>query len=339
MMIVRWSSSAALVIILSLTQFAGASTFSESPSIPTATQPEPAPPSPTPPLGLEDLASLSTNSIELTTTVEALPLPTVSLNESDSAPIAEEVTTDSSLPNPPAFLSFNEWREKYAALPEASGKAGVKKGKKSIKKVDGITTTVEGDGTENGSLFSQEMLDSVPYEPMVEGWSREGVVAEKQNLEPISTQISATELEDDPTSRYPLQPLPFAGSGESSDPLLLLKDRTNYALADCAAKVHRASPQSKGASSILVEKKDRYMLTPCAASLKFVELELCDEIRIDTIVLANFEFFSSMFRHFSIKVSMHYPGRPDEWQDLGTFRARNVRGVQVSFGVIELNYS
>ncbi|KPV72500.1 uncharacterized protein RHOBADRAFT_50230 [Rhodotorula graminis WP1] len=71
------------------------------------------------------------------------------------------------------------------------------------------------------------------------------------------------------------------------------------------------------------------MLTPCSATPKFVDVELCDEVQIDALVLANFEFFSSTFKHFKASCSVDYPGKPDDWHDLGTFRARNVRGVQV----------
>lgn len=232
----------------------------------------------------------------------------------------------------PEFLSFAEWRDKYAALPESNKGPTVKANRKKAPHLPrlGGTTVDGGDGTELGGLFPHEAeREQTPYEPMVEGSSREGANAE-QVTPPAEIPVVLPPAEIESRSeRYPLQPLVDVGTNSPSDPLCLLKDRTNYALADCAAKVHRSSPQSKGASSILSEKKDRYMLTPCSAGQKFVELELCDEIRIDTIVLGNYEFFSSMFKLFSIKVSMHYPGRPDEWQDLGVFRARNARGVQV----------
>ena len=348
MMIVRWSSSSLLVLLISLSRLVlTTSTFETDLPLPSFIAEEIPVPIIEPLTTLEEiLTPLISTTFEDSTTI-LLDLP-ASVTESSTVvdpiatAIAEESIIDSGSLNPPEFLSFNEWREKYTALSDSNGKGQVKKGKKLMKsKSEGnlMGTTVEGDGTENGSLFSQELLDHIPYEPMVEGWSQEGVVAERENLQPelISSELSTSDLDIDPSSRYPLQPLPLAGSGELTDPLLLLKDRTNYALSDCAAKVHRSSPQSKGASSILVEKKDRYMLTPCAATSKFVELELCDEIRIDTIVLANFEFFSSMFKHFSIKVSMHYPGRPDEWHDLGTFRARNARGVQVSSTIISIS--
>lgn len=74
------------------------------------------------------------------------------------------------------------------------------------------------------------------------------------------------------------------------------------------------------------------MLTPCASKEQFVIVELCDEIQIDTIVLANLEFFSSMFKVIRVTGGTAYPESAGTWQELGTFRASNVRGMQVGCG-------
>src|SRR5690606_17520947 len=55
-------------------------------------------------------------------------------------------------------------------------------------------------------------------------------------------------------------------------------------------------------------------------------LELCDDILVDTVVLANYEFFSSIFRTFRVSVSDRYPAKV--WKELGVFEARNTREVQ-----------
>ena len=47
----------------------------------------------------------------------------------------------------------------------------------------------------------------------------------------------------------------------------------------------------------------------------------------DTILLANFEFFSGVFKDISISAAQTYDA--DRWQSLGTFRAKNIRTVQV----------
>lgn len=120
--------------------------------------------------------------------------------------------------------------------------------------------------------------------------------------------------------------------GDAAGELVNLKHRFNFASFDCAAAVHRSNPSAKFASSILSEKKDRYMLSPCPTDSKegqFVIVELCDEIMVDTLVLANYEFFSRMFKRFRVRVARSLQGREDEWYDIGTFRARNMRGLQV----------
>lgn len=106
------------------------------------------------------------------------------------------------------------------------------------------------------------------------------------------------------------------------------KERYNYASFDCAATVLKTNPQCKSATSVLVENKDSYMLNECAAANKFLIMELCDDIIVDTVVLANFEFFSSMVRTFKVSVSDRYPPKPGQWIELGTFEARNSREIQ-----------
>jgi Sad1 / UNC-like C-terminal len=111
-----------------------------------------------------------------------------------------------------------------------------------------------------------------------------------------------------------------------------LTDRFNYASLDCSAHVHTAHPEAKSASNILSSKRDRYMLSPCAAATpQFVVVELCEDIRIDTVQLANFEFFSGVFKEFTVSVAKTYAATEAEgWTVVGTYVGKNVRGVQVS---------
>ncbi len=78
------------------------------------------------------------------------------------------------------------------------------------------------------------------------------------------------------------------------------------------------------------------MLSPCPqpskklkGSSQFVIVELCEEIKIDTLVLANYEFFSNMFKKFTVTAAKQLTGRENDWTQLGVFRARNIRGQQV----------
>jgi hypothetical protein len=76
------------------------------------------------------------------------------------------------------------------------------------------------------------------------------------------------------------------------------------------------------------------MLSPCGATPQFVVVELCEDIRIDTVQLANFEFFSGVFREFTVSVAKTYAAADAEgWTVVGTYVGKNVRGVQVSNSV------
>ena len=105
-------------------------------------------------------------------------------------------------------------------------------------------------------------------------------------------------------------------------------ERFNYASFDCAATVLKTNPKSSGSAAVLVENKDSYMLNECSIENKFLILELCEDILVDTIVLANFEFFSSIFRTFRVSVSDRYPVKSEKWESLGEFEAHNTREVQ-----------
>lgn len=110
-----------------------------------------------------------------------------------------------------------------------------------------------------------------------------------------------------------------------------LTDRFNYASLDCSARVHNAHRSAQSPSSILTHHKDRYMLSPCSEPKQFVVVELCEDIKIDTVQLANYEFFSGVFKDFTVSVAKTYAADDDGWIVAGTYRAKNLRGVQVSF--------
>lgn len=133
--------------------------------------------------------------------------------------------------------------------------------------------------------------------------------------------------ESEPTGKYSEQkaPLPQQRSkmaGKTG------KERFNYASFDCGATVQKTNPQVKGSSSILLENKDSYMLSECRAERKFVIVELCDDIQVDTVVLANYEFFSSMFKTFRVSVTDRYPVKASGWKELGIFEGKNSREIQ-----------
>lgn len=114
----------------------------------------------------------------------------------------------------------------------------------------------------------------------------------------------------------------------STDAGKTCKERFSYASFDAGATILKTAAGAQNARAILVENKDTYMLLECAAPSKYVIVELSDDILIDTIVLANFEFFSSMIRHFRVSVSDRYPVKEEKWRELGLFEARNYRDIQ-----------
>jgi len=121
--------------------------------------------------------------------------------------------------------------------------------------------------------------------------------------------------------------VPSAPLPRSHIPLI---DRFNYASSECNARIQAVHKSGKSAVSILTRTKDKYMLSPCQTSEpKFVIVELCEDIRIDTIQLANFEFFSSVFKDIRVSVAHSYTDDGQGWVLLGEYRAKNIRGVQV----------
>ncbi|OLL25044.1 hypothetical protein NEOLI_000150 [Neolecta irregularis DAH-3] len=193
------------------------------------------------------------------------------------------------------FLSFDEWKRKISA--------------QSPQQADSYD---HRQPTNDQGQIMDELANDIN-----KSINLESLDDSTRHLSPRKTisspqQATNTELEE-------LQPI-SRKAGETS------KQRFNYASFDCAATILKANPESKGSNSILVEIKDSYMLNECSAPDKFVIIELCDHILLDTVVIANFEFFSSMIRDFRVLVSDRYPTAT--WTLLDTFQARNAREIQ-----------
>lgn len=239
--------------------------------------------------------------------VAALPVPSPSATENT---IADEADSPLDTAN---FLSFEEWKKQSLAKsgqsPENVGQ-GKHAPPEARKRPGGINNALDalGDDVEIELDFSgfgrASSKDQEP--PMVSGHETASA-AGVQNVE----QTPGTEAR-----------------GRSKDAGVTYKERFNYASFDCAATVVKTNPKCKSSSSILVESKDSYMLNECSSNNKFLVVELCEEILIDTVVVANFEFFSSTFRTFRVSVSDRYPVKADRWKELGTFEARNSRDIQ-----------
>lgn len=220
-----------------------------------------------------------------------------------------ESETDSPL-DAPHFLSFEDWRKENL---EKSGQSGSHIDSRrpelgSARKRPGANINALDSLGEDSEID----IDFVGFGPAPR--PQEIVTATQQsNLDP---EHSGTE---GGLIRGRLRPRD-AGS--------TCKERFNYASFDCAANILKSNPKCKSSSSLLVESKDSYMRNECQTKNKFFIVELCDLIFVDTIVMANYEFFSSTFRAFTISASDRYPVKAEGWKKLGSFEARNTRDVQ-----------
>lgn len=250
-----------------------------------------------------DERSTSTQIINLISTVTSeLPTPTATEPE-------PELETDSPLDNA-NFLSFDEWKKQNLAKagqsPDHVGQQPRSSGEKQGRTRPGVDHALDVLGED-----SEIELD----------FSGFGATARNDEIEKAK-QAASKPPPDQPNTQSMSPGLRSKDAGKTC------KERSNYASFDCAATVLKSNPECKSTSSILIENKDSYMLNICSSSNKYFIVELCDDILIDTIVLANYEFFSSIFRTFRVSVSDRYPVRPDRWKELGVFEARNTREVQ-----------
>lgn len=261
--------------------------------------------------GSDELFSLSGNPMSSSTIALETPSPT------QDADLGSD--SDSPLDNA-LFLSFEDWKKQNLA------KAG------QNADIIGHGRTQSGDSEPRrrpGSI--NNALDSLGEDTEIEldfsGFVNPASAADA--FVPATTESAAEIQEPDTKNKAEIQDAELQGATQrSKDAGITCKERSNYASFDCAATVLKTNPKCKGSKSVLVENKDSYMLNECSTDNKFLIVELCDDILVDTVVLANFEYFSSTFRSFRVSVSDRYPVKMERWKELGTFVARNSREVQ-----------
>lgn len=218
------------------------------------------------------------------------------------------------------FLSFEEWKRRNLA------KAG-----QSMDQVgNGRAGMGEGETRRRPGIINNA-LDSLGEDTEIEinfgGFADQASHTRAESTQQAGYTDDGPKGGDSTTGGKPLGD-PTRPHARGKDAGKTCKERSNYASFDCAATVLKINPECKGATSVLVENKDSYLLNECSAKNKFLIVELCNDILVDTVVLANFEFFSSMFRTFKVSVSDRYPVKLDKWRELGIFEARNSRQVQ-----------
>ena len=227
------------------------------------------------------------------------------------SPTDEEDVAASDLDNA-RFLSFEDWKKQM--LVESGQSEHVGKGRQN--------DILE---PRRKPLPVNAALDSLGDDAEIE-IDFSGFTAEKPTIQAPGQSPEAAAGATQPIDEAIASPA--KAKSRSKDAGTTCKERFNYASYDCAATILKTNSQAKSVSSVLGENKDSYMLNECSADNKFLIMELCNDVLIDTVVLANFEFFSSIFRTFRVSVSDKYPVKADKWIHLGTFEARNSREVQ-----------
>lgn len=240
----------------------------------------------------------------------------------------QELDTDSPL-DKANFLSFEDWKKQnLAKVGQSAENVGgnrrvIAAAKEDRRRPTGINNALDSLGDD-----AEIELDFGGFGAEAPDTAKPTAWGVRDSSE--KDQMGSKNVADGKTvaDSHPSQSVEWTGTTRRHDAGITCKERFNYASFDCAATVLKTNPECKGSSSVLIENKDSYMLNECRAQNKFLILELCDDILVDTVVLANYEFFSSIFRTFRVSVSDRYPAKPDQWKELGVYEARNTREVQ-----------
>ncbi|KAI8966775.1 UNC-like C-terminal-domain-containing protein [Daldinia sp. FL1419] len=246
----------------------------------------------------------------ISATITSASIPVDSTPSADATTHHEELDADGNDLSTGAFMSFEEWK---AMMLEKSGQDAWEPRQRKSKEA-------HGDGEPGDDLDSLGDEGEVSFD--FDAYSNR--ISEIAS----STKPSQKEKEKEKQVEKVNYDEGLAQGYRSKDAGKTCKERLSYASFDAGATVKKASPGAKNPKAILVENKDTYMLLECAMQNKFVIIELSDDILVDTVVIANFEFFSSMIRHFRVSVSDRYPVKLEKWKVLGTFEARNSRDIQ-----------
>lgn len=111
---------------------------------------------------------------------------------------------------------------------------------------------------------------------------------------------------------------PIAPPSPSDEKLLKsFKDRFNYASSACSARILSSNSGTLSGSAVLSSNKDAYLRNRCSLRDKFLVVELCEEIKVEGIVLGNYELFSSTFRDFKVYAAVKStadPAQPVIWK-------------------------
>lgn len=253
------------------------------------------------------------SSIGQTTTSAVSEVPAPSISATKTTSDADNMGTASAQDGATqTFMSFEDWKE--LMLRKAGQDPDDLKNRRPPEYKRDQDTVID----QGLDAYGEEGEISLDFEPYPERPGSPSTPTEMLVADHSTEDDQRGVIDDDGRMQYV----------KSKDAGKTCKERFSYSSFDAGSTVLKTSPGAKNAKAILIENKDSYMLLECAGDNKYVIVELTDDILVDTIVLANFEFFSSMIRHFRVSVSDRYPVKMDKWKVLGTFEAKNSRDIQ-----------
>jgi Sad1 / UNC-like C-terminal len=264
---------------------------------------------------ISQTTSEPTNSAGGSQSVTSITVPANSASPNtvlDASAPQEEESENEEVLNESAFLSFEDWKKQRLEKEGLSDPTPEEQRVQTIKIPGTISDTLEAFGDDDAEIeadlgvFLNNRLGAVASGP------------EDGSL--LGKKLVQNAADGDTKSGKPKR--------RSKDAGKTCKERFNFASIDAGGQVMKTNPEAKSASALLSENRDVYMLNICQAKNKFLIIELSELILVETIAIANFEFFSSTFRRFQVSVSDRYPVKLDQWVELGIFEAENSRDVQ-----------
>ena len=132
-----------------------------------------------------------------------------------------------------------------------------------------------------------------------------------------------------------------------------LKQRYNFAAAQAGASVLDSSAVMKGAGNVLLDNRDKYMVSHCDKGSKWIVIQLSEDIEVQVVSLSNREHYSSGMHNIHFHLHPHPHPHPHfhphlhphlgveyfqllgsdkfptpQWVLMGYFRAANIMDLQ-----------
>jgi len=177
---------------------------------------------------------------------------------------------------------------------------------------DEVKAAGENESHERGAPVSKGVGSVPDDEAAVDGGSEESM-SEEQRQRADDEQEAAMLEEEDEEGDTNEDDFDTDEVLEESE-----QERFNYASLDAGAIALASNKEMDGKTSLLIQNRDQYALTPCSVS-KWVTISLSEELRPDTIELSNWERYSSTIREFEVYGANEYP--TTDWTLLGSYGA------------------